>query len=168
MDLTPILQPIEEGAVTAAGLAITAGVAFGLKWLSAHLAFLRTAAGAKMVSDANAVVQSAAQNASASIVAGIQSGRIDPTNRAGLMIAASDLASAVKAKVPDAIRILQPAEGAIAGMIADKALLAAVVPAPVAKATPVVSVLGQVGAQSLQGLASQVGNVQPNATTQAS
>lgn len=80
MDLSPILQPLEEGAVTAAGLAITAGVGLGLKWASSHLAFLRTAAGAKMAADANTVIQAATQNASASIVAGIQSGKIDPTN----------------------------------------------------------------------------------------
>jgi hypothetical protein len=168
MDLTPILQPLEEGAVTAAGLSITAGVAFGLRWLSAHLAFLRTAAGAKMVSDANAVVQAAAQNASASIVAGIQSGRIDPTNRAGLMIAASDLASAVKAKVPDAIAILRPAEGAIAGMIADKALLAAIVPAPVVKETPVVSVLGGAPSPLAAATAMGIGPSALNPVTQAS
>ncbi len=137
MDLSPILQPLEEGAVTAAGLAITAGVGLGLKWASSHLAFLRTAAGAKMAADANTVIQAATQNASASIVAGIQSGKIDPTNRAGLMIAAADLASAVKAKVPDAIAILKPAEGAIAAMIVDKAVLAAAVPAaPLASGTP--------------------------------
>ena len=155
MDFTPILQPIEEGVVTMAGLAITAGVGLGLKWASSHLAFLRTAAGVKMVSEANSVVQSAALNASASIVAGIQSGRIDPTNRAGLMIAATDLVSSVKAKVPDAVAILRPAEGAIAGMIADKAVLAATAPAPAA----VTAAPAQLGSTGITGL-STFSNVQ--------
>ncbi|HET6610127.1 MAG TPA: hypothetical protein VFG62_25910 [Rhodopila sp.] len=122
MDLTPILQPLAEGAVTAAGLAITAGVGLGLKWLSAHLAILRTTEAQKMIVGANAIVQAAAENASSKIVADIQAGRLDPTNRAGLVMAASDLVSSVKGKVPDAVALLQPAEGAIAGMIVDKAI----------------------------------------------
>lgn len=122
-DLSPILAPLAEGAVTAAGLAITAGIGLGLKWLSAHLKVLQTSEAQKMIVGANAIVQSAAENASAKIVADIQAGKLDPTNRTGMLIAASDLVSSVKAKVPDAVALLKPAEGAIAGMIVDKAIL---------------------------------------------
>lgn len=125
MDMTPILQPIEEGAVTAAGLAIATGVGLGLKWLSAHLKILQTSEAQKMIVGANAIVQSAAENASAKIVADIHAGKLDPTNRAGLLVAANDAVAAVKAKVPDAITLLKPEEGALAGLIADKAVLVA-------------------------------------------
>lgn len=134
MDYTLILKPLAEGAVTAASLLITAGVAYGLNMLSAHLKGANLANAASAVASANSVFQSTVQNASADLVKGISDGSISINDKAGLSAAAHVLAEDVKAKIPAMIQVLQPAEGAIASAIVSKAVLTSVGNSP---ATPV-------------------------------
>jgi hypothetical protein len=124
MDWTPILQPLEEGAVTVAGLTFTAGIGLGLSWLRGHVTALNSAAAATTLASMNTIVQSAAANASGSIVADIRAGKLDLADAAGLKAAATDAATAVGAKVPAALAVLQPAAGAVAEMVLQKTHLA--------------------------------------------
>jgi hypothetical protein len=140
MNWSPLLQPIEEGAATVAALAITAGIGVGLKWLRAHLTALNGAATASSMASMNGIVQSAATNASGSIVADIRAGILDIADSAGLQTAAATAAAAVAAKVPVALATLEPAEGAVAEMVLQKTHLAL---AGVATALPPKASLGR-------------------------
>ncbi len=129
MDWTPLLTIFEKGTVTAAGLAATGGISLAAAWLRKHLPVLGGAAASTTLANMNTIVQSAVSNAAGAVVAQIQTGQLSLTDKAGLQAAASLAAEAVKAKVPQALSILQPAEGVIAEMVLQKAHLAVAAPA---------------------------------------
>jgi hypothetical protein len=126
MDATTValLQPLEEALVSAAAAGVLAGAGAITYWAQKHFAFARTAAARSIEANANAVLQSATQNAAGDIVKGIKDGSIDLNNAAGIRSAAEAAARTVALKVPDAIDTLQPGLTTLADMVVQKAHLA--------------------------------------------
>ena len=119
-----LLQPIEEGLVSLAAVALTAGASLLTVWAQQHFTLANTAAAKSMEASANAVLQSATQNAAGDVIAGIKSGAIDLNDAAGLRRAAMSAALTIETKVPEAVALLRPSITVLADMALQKAHLA--------------------------------------------
>ena len=127
-----LLGPLLAALVLAAAGIITT-LATGITGrLKAYLDAKGQAEASKVVTDASVRVQTAMANAAGQIALKVQTGALDLTNGAAVLAEAHTQAELVVAKLPDAVELLRPMEGAIAAGILGKLGALAAVQTPIA------------------------------------
>ena len=129
--LAPALSALVLAAATIIG-AVATGISGRIK---TYLDAKGQAEASKVLTDASTRVQSAMQNEAGNIALEIGAGHLDVTDLAAVNARAVQGEAAIVAKLPHAVDLLKPIEGAIAQGIAGKLglpMIPAVAPAAVA------------------------------------
>ena len=134
-DWLQLLSPIISALILAASAVLTMLLTFGTTRLRLWLDGKNQVAASALVADASVRLQAAMGNAAGRLALGIQQGTIDPTDLISLRRAAASEAAGLAAKLPDALAMLRPLEGAVLDGILGK-LGALFVPVIVTPAAP--------------------------------
>ena len=108
-----LLAPVISALVIAAAMVGTAVLSGLTRRLGVYLDAKGHGEASRMVADASARAQAAMQNAAGQITLGMQTGRIDPLNFDKIQAQAVEQTKRIALKIPDALAILRPIEGAI-------------------------------------------------------
>lgn len=115
-----LLGPVLAAVFGAAALLIGTAAAGLNKRLAVWLEAKAGAEVSKQVTDAATRMQNAMANEAGQLVLEIGAGHLDVTDLAAVRARAEQSEQAIKAKLPDAVALLKPLEGAIAGAIVGK------------------------------------------------
>jgi hypothetical protein len=137
-----VLSPIISAVVMAAASLLALALSGLTTRLKTYLEAKGHAELSAVVQDASERAQAAMQNAAGQIALEIQAGRIAPTDIGAMLNAALKQAEAIEHKIPDALAVLKPAPGAVAGGIMGK-ITTALPAAPAVSAPAVVAPASQ-------------------------